>query len=44
MKELGIVEHETLSLWCDNLGAIYMTTNLVFHVDTEHVKIDYHFV
>jgi hypothetical protein len=27
-------------IWCDNLGATYLSTNLIFHTRTE---VDYHF-
>ncbi|KAJ0519851.1 putative RNA-directed DNA polymerase [Helianthus annuus] len=42
-RELGL-DSTSPTLWCDNLGATYLTANPVFHARTKHVEVDYHFV
>lgn len=42
--ELGIFLSKLLTLYCDNLGATYISMNPVMHFCTKHVDIDYHFV
>ncbi|WVZ57884.1 hypothetical protein U9M48_008219 [Paspalum notatum var. saurae] len=46
LKELGVDEDQKACLWCDNLGATYLSlsANPVFHARTKHIEIDYHFV
>jgi histone deacetylase 1/2 len=43
-KELGVSQQHIPILWCDNLGATYLTAIPVFHARTKHIEIDFHFV
>ena len=42
--ELKVQHPSAAPLWCDNLGATYLSANPVFHARTKHIEIDFHFV
>lgn len=44
LKELQVAQPRAPVLWCDNLGATYLTANPVFHARTKHIEVDFHFV
>ena len=43
-KELNIYLPYVPVIWCDNISAIALSANPVFHSRTKHLEVDYHFV
>jgi len=44
MQDLKIDHQRPFILYCDNLSAIQITSNQVFHERTNHIEIDYHLI
>jgi histone deacetylase 1/2 len=44
LKELGIKLPKRPCLWCDKMGATYLSANPAFHARTKHIEIHIHFV
>jgi hypothetical protein len=44
LKELGVYLHKAPRLWCDNVGATYLTANPISNDKTKHVEVDFRFV
>jgi histone deacetylase 1/2 len=44
LRELNVPQPRAPVLWCDNLGATYLTANPMFHARTKHIEVDFHFV
>ena len=40
LQELHINSPRAAKLWCDNIGAKYLSANPVFHARTKHIEVD----
>jgi hypothetical protein len=44
LQGLHSLLERSILVYCDNVGAVYLSTNPVQHQRTKHVEIDLHFV
>jgi len=44
LRDLRVSLPRAPILYCDNIGATYLTSNPIYHARTKHIEIDYHFV
>ncbi|GKU85932.1 hypothetical protein SLEP1_g531 [Rubroshorea leprosula] len=44
LSELGVSSSVPPAIFCDNIGATYLSSNPVFHSRMKHIAIDLHFV
>jgi hypothetical protein len=44
LHELKVPHPTAARLWCDNIGAKYLSKSLVFHARIKHIEIDCHLV
>ena len=44
LRDFGLFLPHPPLLWCDNVSALAIATNPVFHACTKHIEVDYRFV
>jgi histone deacetylase 1/2 len=44
LDEVGVSQSKAAVLWCDDIGATYLSVNPMFHARNKHIEVDYHFV
>jgi len=44
LRDLRVPQSQPSILFCNNLSALHMTINPVFHARSKHIELDYHFV
>jgi hypothetical protein len=43
-KDIKIPLFIVPTIWCDNVGALALASNPIYHARTKHIEVDYHFV
>ena len=44
LKDLGVYLSLPPMLWCDNVSALALASNPIFHARTKHIEVDYHYI
>ena len=44
LKDLGIFLSMPPMLWCDNVFALALASNLIFHTWNKYIEVDYHYI
>ena len=43
-RDISLTLHVPPTFFCDNISALHMTVNPIFHVHTKHIEFDVHYV
>ena len=44
LKDLGVPIKDPILFYCDNMSNIHLALNLMFHANTKHIEVHYHFI
>lgn len=44
LRDIGVPLSKPHELFCDNINALYMSVNPMFHARSKHIELDYHYV
>jgi len=44
LKDIHVFLSTTPTIWCDNVSALALASSPIYHANTKHIEVDYHFV